>query len=80
MTTVRITAVDEYGNILNYSNEPMKIEVSGPVEIVGPSLVSLRGGMSGTYIKTTGEAGPATVKISNPQLGEKVISLNVKRA
>ena len=80
MTTVRITAVDEYGNILNYSNEPMKIEVSGPVAIVGPSVVSLRGGMSGTYIKTTGEAGPATVKISNPQLGEKVINLNVKRA
>ena len=80
MTTIRIRAVDEYENTLNYSNEPIKIEVSGPVEIVGPSVVSLRGGMSGTYIKTTGEAGQASVKISNPQLGEQIIKLEVKKA
>ena len=80
MTTIRIRAVDEYENLLNYSNEPVKIEVSGPVEIVGPSVVSLRGGMSGTYIKTTGEAGQASVNISNPQLGEQIINLEVKKA
>ena len=80
MTTIRIRAVDEYENTLNYSNEPIKIEVSGPVEIVGPSVVSLRGGMSGTYIKTIGEAGQASVKISNPQLGEQIINLEVKKA
>ena len=80
MTTIRIRAVDEYENLLNYSNEPVKIEVSGPVEIVGPSVVSLRGGMSGTYIKTTGEAGQASVKISNSQLGEQRINLEVKKA
>jgi beta-galactosidase len=80
MTTIRITALDEYGNLLNYSNEPIKIEVSGPVEIVGPSLVPLRGGMSGTYVRTRGESGNATVKISNPQLGEVSVSLNVTKA
>ena len=80
MTTIRIVAVDEYGNTLNYSNEPIKIEVSGPVEIVGPDVVSLRGGMSGTYIKTTGAEGQATVKISNSQLGEQIINLEVKKA
>ena len=80
MTTIRIVAVDEYGNTLNYSNEPIKIEVSGPVEIVGPDVVSLRGGMSGTYIKTTGAEGQATVKISNSQLGEVSVNLEVKKA
>ena len=80
MTTIRIRAVDEYGNTLIYSNEPVKIEVTGPVKIVGPGVVSLRGGMSGTYIKTTGDAGIATVKISNPQFGDATINLEVKKA
>ena len=80
MTTIRIRAVDEYGNTLIYSNEPIKIEVTGPIEIVGPDVVSLRGGMSGTYLKTTGESGSATVKISNPQFGDVTINLQVKKA
>ena len=78
MTTIRITAVDEYGNLLNYSNEPITISVEGPVEIVGPSVVPLRGGMGGTYIKTTGKEGPAAVILSSPNLGEVKISLSVK--
>lgn len=77
MTPIRITARDEYGNILNYSNEPISISVDGPLEIVGPSVVSLRGGMSGTYIKTIGKSGEATLTIYSPQLGEIKLSLNV---
>ena len=78
MTTIRITAIDEYGNLLNYSNEPIQITTEGPVEIVGPSILPLRGGMGGTYIKTTGKEGNATVTISSAQLGEVKISLAVK--
>ena len=78
MTTIRITAVDEYGNLLNYSNEPITISVEGPVEIVGPSVVPLRGGMGGTYVKTTGKEGSATVTISSPYLGEVKIPLEIK--
>ena len=78
MIPIRVTARDEYGNILNYSSEPVFISVCGPVEIVGPSVVSLHGGMSGTYVKTTGKEGTATVTISNPQLGEVKLNLEVK--
>ena len=78
MTTIRITAVDEYGNVLNYSNEPISISVEGPVEIVGPSVVPLRGGMGGTYIKTTGKEGPAAVILSSPNLGEVTLPLTVR--
>ena len=78
MTTIRITAVDEYGNLLNYSNEPISISVEGPVEIVGPSIVPLRGGMGGTYIKTTGKEGSATVTLSSPQLGQLTLPLTVR--
>ncbi len=33
--------------------------MEGPLRILGPSIVPLRGGMAGTYLATTGEAGPA---------------------
>ena len=78
MTTIRITATDEYGNILNYSNEPITVSVTGPVEVVGPSVISLRGGMTGTYIKTVGKEGSATVTLSSPTLGEVTLPLTVK--
>ena len=74
---IRIRAVDENGNLLPYCNEPLKITAEGPVEIIGPDLVSLKGGMAGTYVKTTGCAGKAAVTISNPQLGKAVLSLEI---
>jgi hypothetical protein len=33
----------------------------GAAEILGPSVVPLRGGMAGTYLATTGEAGRAVL-------------------
>ncbi len=35
--------------------------MEGPVKILGPSVVPLRGGMAGTYLATTGRAGRAVL-------------------
>ena len=35
--------------------------MEGPVRILGPSVVPLRGGMAGTYLATTGRAGRAVL-------------------
>ena len=78
VTAVRISAVDEHNNILYYSNEPVAITVDGPVEIIGPDIVSLRGGMAGTYVKSVGNVGVATVRFSTPSLGQFEIKLEVK--
>ena len=67
MAAIRIEARDEYGNLLSFFNEPVSFEVSGPVELIGPSVISLEGGMGGTYIKTTGECGEARLVIRNAQ-------------
>ena len=77
VTAIRIRAVDENGNLLSYCNEPLKITAEGPVEIIGPDLVSLKGGMAGIYVKTIGSSGNAAVTISNPQLGKAVLSLEI---
>ena len=67
VAAIRIEARDEYGNLLSFFNEPVSFEVSGPVELIGPSVISLEGGMGGTYIKTTGECGEARLVIRNAQ-------------
>lgn len=59
VAAVRIRAVSESGNILHYSQAPIELTTEGPIEIIGPSLISLQGGMGGTYVKTTGKSGEA---------------------
>ena len=78
VTALRINAVDEYGNTLYFSTEPIKASVRGPVEIIGPELISLKGGMGGLYLKTTGQSGEATVTLTSASLGEVTLSLEVR--
>ncbi len=63
VSAIRIRAVDEYRNVSFFYNEPVKISVSGDLELIGPDVVSLKGGMGGTYIKTKGP-GEGSVTLS----------------
>ncbi|MBO5303900.1 MAG: glycoside hydrolase family 2 protein [Lachnospiraceae bacterium] len=67
VAAIRIKATDEYGNVLPFFMEPVKITVEGAAKLIGPDVVSLHGGMGGAYIKTTGESGKITVTISTNQ-------------
>ena len=78
VTALRISAVDEYGNTLYFSSEPIKATVSGPIEIIGADVISLKGGMTGLYVKTVGKSGEASVTLSSPSFGEVIIPLTVK--
>ena len=77
VAVVRLRAVDENGNLLSYSNEAIKITTEGPIELIGPDIFSLRGGMAGFYLKTTGEKGTAKVKISCPRVEDIFIDFNI---
>lgn len=78
VSAIRISAVDENDNILYFSSEPVTITTEGPVDIVGPRVVSLRGGMAGTYVKTVGSSGKACVTLTSPPLGEVKLHFEVK--
>lgn len=67
---IRLKMVDELGNLLPYYNDPVKIKVEGPAELIGPDTVSLMGGMGGTYIKTVGRKGTGNLIIETSR-GEK---------
>ena len=77
VAAVRIRAVDENGNLLPYSNEAIKVTAEGALEFIGPDIFSLRGGMAGFYVKTTGEKGKAKVRISCPRVEDKIIEFEI---
>ena len=65
MAAIRIEMQDEFGNLLNFCNDPVLLEVQGEIELVGPSVVSLQGGMTGTYVKTTGKGGDGKLTVKS---------------
>lgn len=77
VAAVRIRMLDENKNQIYFYNEPLVFETEGPIEVVGPKIVSLKGGMCGTYIKTTGKEGKAALVIKNAQAKEVRIEFEV---
>ena len=77
MAAVRIRILDEYGNIAPYAQLPVKLTVEGDAMLVGPDVVTAEGGMCGTYIRTTGETGNATLTVSAPGLAEQSVVFTI---
>ena len=67
MASVRIRILDEHGNIAPYAQLPVQLTLEGDAELVGPAVVTAEGGMTGTYIKTTGKTGEAKLTITTDQ-------------
>lgn len=78
VAAVRIRAVDEYGNVLPYFQEPVILQTLGPIELIGPKVISLRGGMGGTYVRTTGECGEAYLSMDTQHAGTEQIAFRVE--
>jgi beta-galactosidase len=79
VATIRIRAVDQNNNILHYWQEPVFLETTGPVEIIGPKVLSLKGGMGGTYIKTIGTTGEATLKVKTETGEFKTLTFAIEK-
>ena len=77
VAAVRIRAIDENQNLLPFYQEPIKVEVEGPIAVIGGDMISLKGGMGGLYIKTIGEKGRAKLRLVNPQCETVEIDFNI---
>ena len=80
MATVRLRAVDQNGNLVPYAHDVLRFEAEGCVELEGPALVALEGGMSGCYVRTTGQAGRGRLFIRMEDMDEKMLEFNVEKA
>ncbi|MBQ2062775.1 MAG: glycoside hydrolase family 2 protein [Oscillospiraceae bacterium] len=78
VAAVRVTARDQNGNRLPFCNETVTLEADGPLEIIGPKLVQLRGGCGGTYVKTTCQSGAGALTLRCGQAEPIRISFEVQ--
>lgn len=74
---IRLKALDEYNNQLYYLQEPVLVETTGPIAVIGPELAPLRGGMTGIYIRSTGKSGEAGVTLRCGTMEPVTISMQV---
>ena len=65
VAAVRIYARDEFGNPAVYYQEPVILSCTDKLDIIGPHVISLKGGCGGTYVKTTGSAGKAELMVND---------------
>ena len=69
VASVRICVTDEYGNVMPFYNRQAALEVTGDIELLGPALADINGGMGGAYIRSTGRAGKGRLKVTFPDPG-----------
>lgn len=76
-TRIVVSHVNENNNPMVYSNEVIEIDMEGPLELIGPSIIPLRGGSTGFYVKTVQKTGKAKIKIKSTTLETKTIEIDV---
>ena len=77
MASIRIRILDEHGNVAPYAQLPVQFALEGAAELVGPSVVTAEGGMTGTYVKTAGKAGEARLTIATDQTEPAVLIFKI---
>ncbi len=78
VAAIRMKVCDENHNQLSFFQEVVEVTTEGPIEVIGPKNVALRGGMAGTYIRTTGKSGEAKVHFKCAGTEDVTINLTVK--
>ena len=77
MAAIRVRILDEYGNIASYAQLPVKFQLEGAAELVGPDVATAEGGMCGTYLRTIGRPGAAKLTLSAEGIAPVTIDFTV---
>ena len=78
VAAVRIRLIDEYGNTLPFANDAVALKANGAVELIGPEIITLQGGMGGTYVRTRGETGEGSLTLLTPEGDSETITFHVR--
>ena len=63
VAAIRIKMCDQNGTVLPFYQGAVQIETEGPLRVIGPETVILRGGCGGTYVKSIGVSGKGAVRL-----------------
>ncbi len=74
MALVRLRVLDENDKPASYAQLPLHLHVSGDAQLVGPTVVTAEGGMTGCFVRTIGTAGEAVLTV----IGERMAPLELR--
>ena len=74
MALVRLRILDENGQPAPFAQLPLHFHVSGAARLVGPTVVTAEGGMTGCMLRTAGEAGEAVLTV----IGDRMVPLELR--
>ena len=77
MAAVRIRILDGNGATAVYAQLPVSFRTEGDIELVGPSIATAEGGMTGTYVRTVGNTGEGRLFINVPGLDPVEVNFEV---
>ena len=77
VATVHMEAIGRNGQHLYDYETPLMLKTEGDIELIGPSVVVMKGGFAGTYVRSVGKAGCGRLMIEDGR-GEAVVEFSVE--
>ena len=79
-TRLLVRVTDEFGNARPYTTGAVRIEVDGPLTLIGDEPAALVGGVVGAWLRAQGRPGTAVVRVSHPVLGVRECRVQLRPA
>src|SRR5208337_5224686 len=79
-TRVVLRVTDEFGSIQPFANDAIRLELTGPAEIVGDNPFALIGGTGAVWIRSLEMAGKAKLTATHPYLGVQQTEFDIVAA
>lgn len=79
-TRVVLRVTDEFGAIRPFAADAIRLQISGPAEIVGDNPFSLVGGQGAVWIRALEVAGKAKLTAVHPVLGVQQVEFDITAA
>jgi beta-galactosidase len=76
---VILRALDQCGNILPFFDDPAALALEGPGRIIGPSLVSFKGGAAGLWIEAGDTEGTLELTVRCAAFADQTIHFSIGR-
>ena len=72
---VVVRALDQYDSVMPFLTDPVRIQLHGAAELIGPDQIALRGGSAAFWIESNGSAGPAELQVETPRFAPASLTL-----
>ena len=79
-TRVVLRVTDEFGNVRPFANHAIRLELTGPAELIGDNPFVLVGGVGAIWIRAQESAGIARITASHPLLGQRRVEIEIAAA